>query len=257
MGTFLDIEGAFDNVSFVAIEEALNKNVTDKTVITWIMNMISNRYITIEIKGHQKRIGINRGCPQGGILSPFLWNLVVNDLLKHAEEHDLGNLQAFADDLLSLVVGKDVSTIHDITQRTVKCIEEWCKAKGLKVSVMKTQIVMFTWNTKWKLDAIKLNGQNIEVTNTVKFLGITLDSKLSFKQHIDNISKKATAILMQCRKAVGPTWGLTPQTCRWIYTAVVRPTLTYGSTIWIRGLNTQENQNNLRKVQRRAMLLAT
>ena len=62
---------------------------------------------------------------------------------------------------------------------------------------------------------------------------------------------------MQCRKAVGPTWGLTPQTCRWIYTAVIRPIMTYGISIWINGLKTQESQNELRKVQRRALLMAT
>ena len=44
----------------------------------------------------------DRGCPQGGILSHILWNLVVNYLLKHDEEYDIGNVQAFEDDSLSL-----------------------------------------------------------------------------------------------------------------------------------------------------------
>ena len=102
--TFLDIEGAFSNVTSKAIREALIKCKLDDTITKWIMNMICNRFVTVEVKNHQKRIRIQRGCPQGGILSPFLWNLVVNDLLKHAEENNIGNLQAFADDLLSLVI---------------------------------------------------------------------------------------------------------------------------------------------------------
>lgn len=258
LGAFLDIEGAFDNLTFKAIREALVKCKLDDTITKWIMDMICNRYVTVEVKNHQKRIKIQRGCPQGGILSPFLWNLVINDLLKHAQENNIGNLQAFADDLLSLVAGSDTGTIRDITQRTLRVIEEWCQARGLKVSVLKTKLVMFTWNTKWKLSkAIKLDGVPLQLSQTVKFLGITLDHKLCFKQHITNITKKATTILMQCRQAVGPTWGMTPQTCRWIYTAVVRPILTYGVTTWVRGLNTQENQQLLGRVQRRALIMAT
>ena len=257
LGTFLDIEGAFDNVSFQAIREALTKSKIDKNTSEWIMNMISNRFITLEIKNHKKRIRINRGCPQGGILSPFLWNLVVDDLLKHIEKNDVGNVQAFADDLLSLVCGSCPSTLRDITQRSLGIIERWCEAKGLKVSAIKTKVVMFTWNTKWSIRALRLSGETLELSPTVKFLGITLDSKLSFKPHIENITRKATTILFQCRKAVGPTWGLTPQTCRWIYTAVVRPVITYGVSIWIRALTVQQNQALFRKMQRRAMILAT
>ena len=72
---------AFDNVSFKAIATALNKTKLDPVTAHWIANMVATRHITINHKDSAKTIRIKRGCPQGGILSPFLWNLVVDDLL--------------------------------------------------------------------------------------------------------------------------------------------------------------------------------
>ena len=54
---------------------------------------------------------------------------------------------------------------------------------------------------------------------------IYLDSKLSFNEHIKHVTKKATTSLMQCSKAVGLTWGLTPRSCKWIYEKAIRPIL--------------------------------
>ncbi len=105
IGTFLDIEGAFDNVSFKAISEAINASPVDKSTAKWIINMVTNRFVTISHKDSTRKIRIKRGCPQGGILSPFLWNLIVDDLLKFSAKDIPGYLQAFADDLISLAEG--------------------------------------------------------------------------------------------------------------------------------------------------------
>ena len=84
LGVFLDIEAAFDNVSFKAIATAISKTKLDPATAHLIINMVANRYITINHKEATKTIRIHRGCPQGGILSPFLWNLVVDDLLSYS-----------------------------------------------------------------------------------------------------------------------------------------------------------------------------
>ena len=88
-----------------------------------------------------------------------------------------------------------------------------------------------------------------------KFLGVTLDSKLTWNEHIINQCKKTKCILMQCRKTVRPTWGFTPKTMKQIYTAVVRPSISYGAVIWINGLKTKQNITLLNNVQRLANIL--
>ena len=117
---------------------------------------------------------------------------------------------------------------------------------------------MFTWRRKWSFSKpLRVDGADIEMRTSTKLLGITLDNKLSWNEHIVKQCKKAKGILMQCRRAVGPTWGFTPKTMRWIYTAVVRPSLTYGAMIWINGTKTKQNQALLTSVQRLGNILIT
>ena len=253
LGVFLDIEGAFDNVSFKAISEAIRNTEVDASTAQWIINMVTNRFISITHKQTTKRIRVKRGCPQGGILSPFLWNLVIDDLLNYSAKDIPGYLQAFADDLASLAEGNDLEVIWERTQRTITTIENWCLTKGLSVSTLKTKIVMFTWNRKWTLRPIMVGNTPIELSPYAKFLGVTLDSKLNYNEHVTKITNKATASLMQCKKAVGPTWGLTPKTCKWLYTTVIRPILTYCVSIWIRATHTKHNAKKIERVQALAL----
>ena len=254
LGTFLDIEGAFDNVSFKAVSSAINKSPVDPSTASWIINMVTDRYVTITHKTASRRIKVRRGCPQGGVLSPFLWNLIVDDLLAFTMDAVPAYLQAFADDLVSLALGRDLDHIRAVAQKTINTIERWCKSKGLNISVLKTKIVLFSWKKSPTLPCpIKVGGKEIELSSSVKFLGVTLDHKLNFNEHIDRLVNKATAALMQCKEAVGPCWGLTPKACLWIYTAVVRPMLSYASVIWVNALNKVHNVKKLEKVQALAL----
>ena len=260
VGTFLDVEGAFDNISFQSISNAIYASNLDPSTAGWIVNMVTNRYLTISHKSCTKRFKIRRGCPQGGILSPFLWNLVLNSLLNYSPRDIPTQLFAFADDLASLAEGgKDaLEVIIQRTNTTIRTIERWCADNGLSISALKTKVVMFTWNYKWSLPGqVLVGGKAMELSAHVKYLGVTIDSKLNFNEHISNIARKATACLMQCQKAVGPTWGLTPNTCKWLFTVVIRPMLSYSAVVWVNALNNRHNAAKLQKVQSLALKIAT
>ena len=258
LGTFLDIEGAFDNVSFEAIYKALQKTDIDSTTINWIFNMVVNRQTTVQLKNITKTIKIGKGCPQGGVLSPFLWNLVVDSLLELSCKDTPAYLQGFADDLVILAEGDDLDVIYNLMQKTIDTVEKWCTTNGLNISKLKTKVVMFTWQRKWaEPTPITIKGNPIKLSNHTRFLGIHLDAKLNFNEHINKTTKRATISLVQCRRAVGPNWGLTPKTCSWIYERAIRPILTYASTIWINATTTQRNQKLHTKVERIALKMIT
>lgn len=104
--------------------------------------------------------------------------------------------------------------------------------------------VMFTNRRSWSFDQpLKVDGAEISLINPIKFLGLTLDSKLNWNEHIDYLCKKTKRILMQCMRAVGPTWGFKHQTSfdLWVYNCnvMVKPVLSHGSTIWINGTKTK------------------
>jgi len=103
----------------------------------------------------------------------------------------------------------------------------------LSVNPRKTAIVPFT--NKRKLDNLiepTLFGEQIEFSNQVKYLGIILDSKLTWNAHIDYITNKGRNIFWACRRAYGQTWGLKPHVVKWLYTAVVRSMLTFSAVAW-------------------------
>ena len=62
---------------------------------------------------------------------------------------------------------------------------------------------------------------------------------------------------MQCKRAVGPTRGLSPGSCKWIYEKAIRPILSYGSLVWINALHKKHNQNALAKVKRLALRMTS
>ena len=103
-----------------------------------------------------------------------------------------------------------------------------------------------------------MNSTKLELSKEARLLGGTLDSKLTWKPHITRITRitrKATTALMQCRQIVGKTWGIKPSMMKWIYTAMIRPIMSYACVSWAGGLNKKYLVRQLTKVQRLACLM--
>ena len=220
--------------------------------------MVSNRSITLSLSDSTITRNISRGCPQGGVLSPFLWNLTLNDLL---ENHNLDPhfVQAFADDLAVIIGGIDIPTIRSKCQAYLNRINNWCTTIGVKLSTVKTKTIMFTRKHKWSLDKpLKIHGQTIPLEKTVKYLGVTLDNKLNWKSHIENSCKNALTQLHTAKSYCTKTWGIKPSYMKWIYTQIIIPALTHGSIVWSHLLTSNNSLRQLlSKVQRSALLLTT
>ena len=198
---------------------------------------------------------IAKGAPQGGVLSPFLWNLVLDELLSmFAKTHDL---QAFADDLCLIIIGKDYNMTKQETKKRMDIIENWCSSSGLKISTLKTQVMIWTKQRNFTPPTNILHKkESIPILESVKYLGITIDNKLNWNEHVDNITKKCLKQLFKARLAIGKNWGTGPKTTKWIYTGVVRPSIAYGAVAW--GFNlSKRNISKLNKIQHLASIMIT
>jgi hypothetical protein len=257
LGIFLDIEGAFSNATFESMIKSLRNYNVNEDVVKWISFMLRNRTALAEIHGYTKKKTVQRGCPQGGILSPLLWNMLVDTLLQQFSKYDPAHVQAYADDISVLVSGPDTKTIGSLAQHTLNLLEKWATTNHLKFAPAKTIVVMFTKKRKWTIEPLKLNGTTLHLSTQVKYLGVTLDSKLTWTPHCTNTIKKAKMILAQCRKTMSPTWGLRPYIMMWLYRQVIRPIITYASLVWVGNTFTQQSQDKLRRLQRLACLCIT
>lgn len=257
LATFMDLEGAFNKVTFRAINRALKRFGLSRTLTRWIMAMLSNRIVTIDILGIVKLGVVDRGCPQGGVLPPLLWNMTVDDLLTRL--NGSGYLAiGYADDIVILISGAFEEVISPIMRNALRIVEEWCDESGLTVNPEKTGLMLFT--RKRKLRAFtrpKLLGVTLELTDKVKYLGVILDRELSWREHIQQRTKKALKVFWQCRTAFGKTWGLKPSVLYWMYRSIVRPILTYGCLVWSNKTRQKNVDNALTRVQRLACLSVT
>ena len=138
----LDCSGAFHWVSFQSMREALEQNGTPKNIVEWYDELLRNREVTVTLQGVSRSITPGRGSPQGGILSPLVWNLVMDSLLKNFER---GPVKAvgYADDILLMSSGIDPKIVTEHVQEGIDLTLGWGGRNGLTFNPKKTQSVVF------------------------------------------------------------------------------------------------------------------
>ena len=191
-----------------------------KIFTSWIETLLRHRTVQAELCGDKVKREVVKRNPQGGILSSFLWNCVLNSLLLELRSQGF-YVQAYADDLAVLVTGADMLWIRGMAQTAINIAENCALEQELQFNCKKTEIVLFTHKRNPDLGSLSMNGTKLELSKEARLLGVTLYSKLTWKPHITRITRKATTALIQCRQIVGKAWGITPSMMKWIYTAVI------------------------------------
>jgi hypothetical protein len=146
-------------------------------------------------------------------------------------------------------------TISEIMESALKDLSKWAGENGLGVNPNKTELILFT--RKYKIPNFtppKLEGKILVLSKETKYLGTVLDSKLSWKRNVEERMKKGMNAYYACKKMFGKKWGLQPYIIHWMYTAIIRPIVTYGALIWWEAMEKELNRKNLTKVQRLAAL---
>lgn len=91
-----------------------------------------------------------------------------------------------------------------------------------------------TITRKLKFDTphLRMGGIDIHNTREIKILGVTIDDKLTYNNHVANTCRKVIGIYKQLARAAKASWGLHPEVVRTIYVAVVEPIVLYGASVW-------------------------
>ena len=249
MAAFLDIEGAFDNLDTNAAVKAMKDHGIEKTIITWYEHYLRNRISSVQYGERTSQRALTRGTPQGGVLSPILWNLAFDSLLKR---FDTGMVEIFgyADDACLLTASTNPEITRRRMQEAIDKCTKWGDKQGLRFSPKKTVIVMFRRRVTNINPGGKLSmyGQEIEYSSSVRYLGVQFDCRLNWNAHFQKKISNAKSLLFKMRNAMGITWGLQPKLLRWVYTGIVRPAITYGSIVWSHSIKHDEQLKKLRRL---------
>ena len=193
---------------------------------------------------------ITGGVPQGSILGPLLLLLYINDL-SSVSKSCFSVL--FGDDTNIFIKGKDLQELCNHLNGELGDIQDWLSCKKLSLNVLKTHYIILTTRNKIveNID-IKISNTSIERVYTTKFLGIHIDSQLSWKKHIDFTCKKLSkcvAIISKARKKLDrPSLNM-------LYYSFAYPYFMYCNHAW--GNNHPTNLEKLVLVQKKLVRIIT
>ena len=228
VGIFLDLKKAFDTVDHKILVDKLFKYGIRGNIFNWLKSYLSNRKQYVNWQGSNSEIETTScGVPQGSILGPLLFILYVNDLSKVSNKF-VSIL--FADDTTILFEGHNIdSIVTSLNYELVKLII-WLNANKLSINVSKTHYMVFH-RARRKVDHkdIILNNYILQQVHFTKKLGIIIDDKLKWANHISYIKNKIAkgmGILLKARKV------LKIKALLQLYNSFVFPYLIYCSEVW-------------------------
>jgi len=220
--------------------------------LSWFKSYLSNRKQYTYLNGISSNVKqINCGVPQGSVLGPLLFLIYINDLPNISKKL---TFFLFADDTNIFYESKSELHLEKTVNKELKKLYTWLVVNRLALNIDKTKFIIFHPYNKPKKQNINLriNKKPINRANNIKYLGIILDSTLSWIDHIDKISNKM-------KRALGLMYKIRPyvfsKTLLTLYYSLIYPHIIYGIEVW--GSCNNSLLNRLITLQKRAVRVIT
>ena len=224
---FLDLSKAFDTIEHSIIISKLDKYGIRGIPLKLIKNYLHNRTQLVKVNITESDIITNDiGVPQGSILGPLLFIIYVNDLPLYLEDNNV-KFTVYADDTAITFTADNNIELTNLIKKTLIKIEKWYKYNKLKLNISKTEMINFNSN-KYPNNIISLNDTLINNVYNYKYLGIILDSKLDFKNHIIKLNNKLSQIQFLISKL---SKFIKTNSLIIIYNSIFLPYLNYGNIL--------------------------
>ena len=239
----LDFSKAFDKVPHHRLLHKLEYYGIRGPSLNWISAFLHNRTQNVVCEGNTSSPAeVISGVPQGTVLGPLLFLAYINDL----PECVSSTVRLFADDCL---LYREIKSEDDSKklQEDLAQLEQWEKNWLMSFNPDKCEVLRVTLKRKPLSHDYNLHGHTLNTVPAAKYLGITIDSKLTFNKHINTVYKKANSTNAFIART---TKRCPPKVRADAYTTYVRPNLEYAASVW--APHTKTNINKLESVQRRA-----
>lgn len=252
LGIFLDFSKAFDTVNHQILLDKLNKYGINGIAHNWLTSYLNKRkqYVTYQ-KVNSSTLNISCGVPQGSILGPLLFLLYVNDIVNAVQT--LFPI-LFADDTSIFTSGKDINVLAKRINIELASLVEWLQVNKLSLNISKTNYMIFRPARKIPhlTEPIIINNVPIARVSSTRFLGVMLDEKCDWCDHVKYIKNKISKVLgifIKARRVLNVSSLIK------LYYAFVYPYLTYCIEVW--GAAKASDLNSIHKIQKRVLRIIT
>ena len=242
---FLDLAKAFNTVDPEILVKKLCNYGVRGLPLKLLESYLKNRYQYTKVNGVSSNISkIDIGVPQGSSLGPLMFLIYINDL------PDITNMDVrlFADDACLSLQDDDPKILQDKVNSELIKINQWLMENKLHLNYGKSTYLIFTnRKNKYKFK-ISINDMVIGQSYSTKYLGVTIDEKLSWKDHIQNLKSKLAKNCYALAKAKN---YLDQSTLRSMYYSLIYSHLQYGISSW--GCAAKSHLTTVETLQKQAL----
>jgi hypothetical protein len=184
-------------------------------------------------------------------------NIIIGDLIKTLSKKTNVKIVVFADNIMIMMQGQSQTNILNIMETTLQAIENWCKENRLELSKDKlTLMPMYTRNKGALKSHPSITKRKIQIVSQMKYLGVTLDSKLDWYPHTLYLERKVLHIRNNLARCSTATWGMSHHNLLMIYKHAILPFITYAAEVWYSSVS-KRTKSKLQQIQRAFLIFTT
>ena len=232
VAVFFDLEKAYDTTWRYGILKTLHDWGLRGSLPTFVAKFMAERYFRVRVGNTLSNEHLQEnGVPQGSVLSVLLFCIAINGIAQCVGNRVSSLL--YVDDFSLYYSSRYLPSIGRQLQQVINVLSKWSIRNGFKFSTQKTQCVHF-YNQRGlhPHPELRLNGVELQYTDTARFLGLIFDYKLTWEAHIRDLRRRCEKSLNILRLLSGVRWGADRTVLLRLYRALIRSKLDYGCFIY-------------------------